>query len=440
MDNVFGMAAAPGDSRREPNQALAPLKEQFKQLGTAPRRIGLLHDAPELFYESASEGRKFILIKNYLQQISGAVSRASAYQSLLGSCLAPCRSCSYPRGVPELNQNHGTWSKLAEIFLLPAMMTKLPCPQKSTSEIAADWCVRLHFSECTDADRAQFRCWHDADPAHAAEYAKMCRIWQISEQLPESFGVDMAGRSRWRQRFLPLMTRAAMVLATVGAVWGAGWSAGMLPGSVRYFMAQDVRQQVLLPDHSQVQLNQRTGLVYLGFRDQRQVLLRNGEAYFDVQQDREKPFVIRADNASIRVTGTHFNVWTGHELTTVTVTQGSVLASRNDDSKQGAVLTAGMQAAFGPDRMVQLGRTDPSRASAWRNGKLMLDDVSLREALPLINRYLDVPLKLADSEVGDLRFGGIYDTAELGHMVNALPQVLPVKLRHSDQVTLLIKR
>ncbi|MNF57860.1 hypothetical protein D3C84_394010 [compost metagenome] len=99
-----------------------------------------------------------------------------------------------------------------------------------------------------------------------------------------------------------------------------------------------------------------------------------------------------------------------------------------------------MQAAFGPERMVQLARSDPSRASAWRNGKLMLDDVSLREALPLINRYLDVPLKLADSEVGDLRFGGIYDTAELGHMVNALPQVLPVKLRHSDQVTLLIKR
>ncbi|WP_256220661.1 hypothetical protein [Pseudomonas sp. P1.8] len=49
MDNVLGMAAASGDSRREPNQALTPLKEHFKQLGAAPRRIRLLHDAPELF-------------------------------------------------------------------------------------------------------------------------------------------------------------------------------------------------------------------------------------------------------------------------------------------------------------------------------------------------------------------------------------------------------
>lgn len=322
------------------------------------------------------------------------------------------------------------------------MMTNLPSPQKSTSEIAADWCVRLHFGECTDADRAEFRRWHDADPSHAVEYTNMCRIWQVSEQLPASFDVDRSGRSRWVQ-CLPLMARAAVIVAAVSAAWGAGWSAGLLPGSVRYFMAQEVRRQVLLPDHSQVQLNQRTGLVYLGFRDQRQVLLRNGEAFFDVQHDLEKPFVIRADNASIRVTGTHFNVWTAEELTTVTVTQGSVLASRNDggdDNNQGAALTAGMQAAFGPDRMVQLARTDPSRAAAWRNGKLMLDDVSLRDALPLINRYLDVPLKLANSEVGDLRFGGTYDTAELDQLVNALPKILPVKLHHSDQATLLLRR
>jgi transmembrane sensor len=321
-------------------------------------------------------------------------------------------------------------------------MTNLPSPQKTTGEIAADWCVRLHFDECTDADRADFRRWHDADPSHAVEYTNMCRIWQVSEQLPASLGVDRSARSRWSRR-LPLMARAAVVVAAVGAVWGIGWSAGMLPGSVRYFMAQEVRRQVLLPDHSQVQLNQRSDLVYLSFRDKRQVLLRNGEAFFDVQHDLEKPFVIRADNANIRVTGTHFNVWTGQELTTVTVTQGSVLASRNegsDDNNQGTVLTAGMQAAFGPDRMLQLARIDPSRAAAWRNGKLMLDDVSLREALSLINRYLDVPLKLANSEVGDLRLGGTYETAELEHLVNALPKILPVKLRRSDQATLLFKR
>ena len=345
-------------------------------------------------------------------------------------------------GVLALDANPRTWSKLGEIFCLPAKMTHPSSPQKSTDEIAADWCVRLHFGESTAADRAEFRRWHDADPSHAAEYANMCRIWQVSEQLPATFEVDRSERSRWR-RHLPLLARAAVLVAAVGAVWGAGWSAGVLPGSVRYYMAQEVRRSVQLPDHSQVQLNQRTGLVYLGFRDQRQVLLRDGEAFFDVQRDFDKPFVIRADNADVRVTGTHFNVWTGPEQTTVTVTEGSVLASRSEgssDNNQGAVLTAGMQAAFSPEHMVQLARIDPSRAAAWREGKLVLDDVSLRDALPLINRYLDLPLQLATSDVGDLRFGGTYDTAELAQLVSALPKILPVKVRHTDQATLLLRR
>lgn len=313
---------------------------------------------------------------------------------------------------------------------------------KAPSEMAADWCVRLHFEECTDTDRAEFLRWYDADPEHAVEYANMCKVWQVSEQLPPRAAVPNAGPVR-RRRAVPLLARAAVLVLAVGGAWGAGWSWGVVPGSVRYYGAEQTRRQVQLPDHSQVELNQRTGMLYLGFRDQRQVVLRDGEAYFDVQRDLDKPFVISADNASVRVTGTHFNVWTAQEQTTVSVAEGSVLVSRSeggDGRNQGAELTAGMQAVASQGRMLQLKRIDPARPAAWRNGKLMLDDVSLRDAIPQINRYLKVPLQLDGAEVGELRFGGLYDTTDLGQLVRALPQVLPVKLRHSDGVILVSVR
>ncbi|MDR0277342.1 MAG: FecR domain-containing protein [Paucimonas sp.] len=304
-------------------------------------------------------------------------------------------------------------------------------PEKTPSEMAADWCVRLHFEDCSDADRAAFLRWYHADPAHAAEYASMCRIWQVSEQLP-----TLSAR-RPRRRALPLLARAAAVVLALGGAWGAGWAGGVLPGEVRYFAAEGQRHQVQLPDLSRVELNQRTGLLYLGYRQQRQVYLRDGEAFFDVQRNPDKPFVISADNASVRVTGTHFNVWTAPAQTTVTVSEGSVLVSRDasgEGRNQGTELTAGLQAEVRDGRLAQLRRVDPARATAWRNGKLMLDDISLREALPLINRYLDVPLQLDGGDVGELRVGGIYDTAELGRLVSALPQILPVKLRRDEGV------
>lgn len=301
--------------------------------------------------------------------------------------------------------------------------------------MAADWCVRLHFEECSDAQRAEFLRWYHADPAHAAEYANMCRIWQVSEQLPVVSAAP--SMTRPRRRGQPLLARAAVLVLAVAGTWSAGWAWGVLPGEVRYFAAEQTRRQVQLPDLSRVDLNRLSGLLYLGYRHQRQVYLRDGEAFFDVQRDLDKPFVISADNASVRVTGTHFNVWTAPAQTVVTVTEGAVLVSRDDagdERNQGAELTAGMQAQARHGRVAQLRRVDPARATAWRSGKLILDDVSLGEAIPQINRYLDVPLRLDGGDIAELRVGGIYDTADLGRLVAALPRILPVTLRRDEGV------
>lgn len=341
-----------------------------------------------------------------------------------------------------INQNDGAWSKLGETNCPAPKMPNPSSPQKSLSEIAVDWCIHLQSEECSDADREEFRRWHDADPAHAEEYAVICRIWKISEQLPPSHFTQVLARPGRAGR-VSFLGRAAAVLVAVGAFWGAGWSVGLLPDSVRYFAAEAAQRSVVLPDRSKVELNRNTELLYLGFIDQRQVALRDGEAYFDVQRNIDKPFVIHADNANVRVTGTHFNVWTAKERTTVTVTQGSVLVSRRDGSgsyNQTAELTAGMQAVLVPDRQLQLGRVDPSRDSAWRQGKLMLDDISLREALPLMNRYLDRPLRLVDTAAGELRIGGIYDTAELDVLVETLPRILPIRLSKTDEAILMSGR
>jgi transmembrane sensor len=331
-------------------------------------------------------------------------------------------------------------------------MSEPPTPNHSLSETATDWCIRLHLEDCSEADRKAFQRWYHADPAHAAEYEAVFRIWSLSAQLPGgarapgdlgALTPPTASATPRRRSVGRLLARAAMVTLAAGVCWAVGWSAGMLPGNARYFVAQDARRQVVLPDESRVELNLRTSLLYLSYNDQRRVLLSDGEAYFEVQRNLQKPFVIRTENAKVRVTGTHFNIWTAPERTMVTVSEGSVLASRviaGVDYDQAVELTAGMRGVFGPDRGPQLARVDPVNAMAWRNGKLMLDSINLRDALPLINRYLTRPLFLADSRAGELRIGGIYDTAELDKLVGALPRILPLNLRQLDSATLVSSR
>lgn len=63
---------------------------------------------------------------------------------------------------------------------------------------------------------------------------------------------------------------------------------------------------------------------------------------------------------------------------------------------------------------------------------MILDNLPLVDALPLINRYLSKPVMLADTGTGNIRIGGIYDIYEVTHLVSSLPKVLPVYLTQNQ--------
>ncbi|WP_256591950.1 FecR family protein, partial [Pseudomonas sp. HMWF006] len=166
-----------------------------------------------------------------------------------------------------------------------------------------------------------------------------------------------------------------------------------------------------LSDGSQLELNLNTELTFSNYKDERRVTLKKGEAFFSVSHDTQHPFVVRAGEGRIRVTGTRFNVWMYQDQVRVNLIEGSVLVSSNTALPgDGLRLGPSMQARYKHgDYMPQISQTYPNdTALAWRSGKLVLDNLTLNEALPLINRYLNTPLMLADSNTGLIRVGGIY--------------------------------
>ncbi len=199
----------------------------------------------------------------------------------------------------------------------------------------------------------------------------------------------------------------------------------------RYEAEGNVRHAVL-PDGSEVELDLNTQLSFANFKDIRRVSLDRGEAYFHVTHDSAHPFVVKAGNGSITVTGTRFNVWTYQDNVVVTVTEGSVKV-RSEGSGNDSSLTPGMQASYYPGLLQPLVEAvDTRQTLAWREGRLVLDDLPLSKALPLINRYLDAPLVLGDRSAAKLRIGGIYSTRDIRSLVDALPKVLPVDLEHRE--------
>ena len=307
------------------------------------------------------------------------------------------------------------------------------------TEAAAQWCMRLHEPDCTDQERKAFTVWLNADPLHAFEYEAMQDIWEVSEHLPKpepvgSQVIALVQRSR-QPAWQKLAIAAAITLLTVPVAAYSGWELGWVPNAYEHVQADTTLRTVTLPDGSEIELNLGTELTYANYKDQRRVTLSKGEAFFKVSHDATHPFVVQAAEGRVRVTGTQFNVWMYQDQVKVTLLEGSVLVTSNKKlSGDGLRLEPGMQARYkAGDYAAQISQTYANSPDlAWRNGKLVLDNLTLADALPLINRYLSTPLVLADRATGALRVGGVFNTKEINSLVTSLPKVLPVYLTLSQ--------
>jgi transmembrane sensor len=318
-------------------------------------------------------------------------------------------------------------------------MTDSPLSQAqydAITDAAAHWCMRLHAIDCTAQERLAFEQWRDAHPLHAFEYEAMLDIWEVAGDLPRPDAVVPATRIKPATPWRTVGIAAAMCALALPLAAFSGWNLGWLPDSYQHFEASDRVRQVTLSDGSQVELNLGSELTFSNYKDHRRVTLDKGEAFFSVSHDTTHPFIVRAADGRIRVTGTKFNVWMYEDQVRVNLIEGSVLVSSNDDLPgDGLRLGPAMQARYQHgDFTPQISQTYTNDNSlAWRSGKLVLDDLALSDALPLINRYLGKPVMLADHSTGSIRLGGIYNIKELNSLVASLPKVLPVYLtRNKD--------
>lgn len=303
------------------------------------------------------------------------------------------------------------------------------------TDAAAHWCMRLHANDCSAEERLAFEQWHEAHPLHAFEYEAMLEIWDVAGDLPHPTSGASALPARPSSPWRSMAIAAGVCAVALPLAAYTGWNLGWLPNSYQHFEASDNVRQVTLSDGSQVELNLGSELTFSNYKDERRVRLKKGEAFFNVSHDLPHPFIVKAGEGRIRVTGTKFNVWLYEDQVRVNLIEGSVLVSSNDAlSSDGLRLGPATQARFKHgDFMPQISQTYANDQSlAWRTGKLVLDDLPLSDALPLINRYLAKPVMLADTNTASIRLGGIYNIKEMNNLVTSLPRVLPVYLTRNE--------
>lgn len=152
--------------------------------------------------------------------------------------------------------------------------------------------------------------------------------------------------------------------------------------------------RLVLPDGTQVWLNSASSIRYpVAFVGNERKVEITGEAYFEVTQQMNHPFIVRAGNrAEVQVLGTDFNInaYDNEPFLNTTLFDGSVKVN-------GAVLKPGQQAkVLGSKDPVQVtDQTDINKIMAWKNGRFNFNGVGIEEIMRQIERWYDVEVEYA---------------------------------------------
>ena len=145
--------------------------------------------------------------------------------------------------------------------------------------------------------------------------------------------------------------------------------------------------KMFLPDGTEVLLNAGSSLHFpVSFQGQpERVVTLKGEAYFKVVHDDRQPFKVIAGNQVIEDIGTSFNVHAYEDENEVktTLVEGALKVNS-------VLLAPGWQASTDADGHLKTKTVNLSDVTAWVNGQLSLNNLSVEELMRQISRWYNV--------------------------------------------------
>ncbi len=157
------------------------------------------------------------------------------------------------------------------------------------------------------------------------------------------------------------------------------------------------KSKIVLSDNSVVWLNAGSRLIYPTlFPEKKRVVWLEGEAYFEVAKNADKPFFVETSRSKIRVLGTCFNVKAyADEPTEETVlAEGSVsLELREGISRKGILLKPEQRIVVSnEDNSYSLSNVNIQDYISWINGMFIFHNEPLSLVLKRISRYYNIEI------------------------------------------------
>ena len=239
---------------------------------------------------------------------------------------------------------------------------------------------------------------------HEADFAKMKST--IPTSKTSSRIVPMRPRRLW------LRVAAAAVIVLLGATF---LFRNSFENDAEWVVVKESHevQEIQLADGSKAWLNAGSTLSYPAeFSSTERPIKLNGEAFFEVSKDANRPFQVTTNRTTVTVLGTEFNVRDIAEEKTfeVVVQEGKVQVQKNE-SNQKVILMKNEKAVYNAEENSLIKIVDKNlNALAWQRKTFIFQNNTLKEVLSDIGKGYNHRIYLADEKIGECPISGRFSS------------------------------
>ena len=160
------------------------------------------------------------------------------------------------------------------------------------------------------------------------------------------------------------------------------------------------RKTVLLPDGSKVVVNGGGAVVYPEqFTGKKRNIKLQGEAFFKVKRNPDKPFVVSTNEVITTVLGTSFNINESNNSVVVTVSSGKVMVSTAAGGNE-VYLVKDQQVNFDlANKQARKSTINSKLITEWSQGVLHFNHITVKEAFEAIGSWYNVSVECASESI-----------------------------------------
>ncbi len=268
-------------------------------------------------------------------------------------------------------------------------------------------------------------------------YFKASDIVSDKERIKDQIIIQLSNTAK-TSRLITWIFRAAAILA-LPIMLGIGWYLGSSEISIETQLCEVTApkgqiSKCVLADGTQIWLNAGTTIKYdPSLKGETREVSLDGEAYFRVSKNKHKPFIVKTQNAQIKVMGTVFNLkaYSGEDKVETTLEEGSVEFSLTGSNTKPILLKPGEQVVYNiPDKKISVGNVDTYLHTAWKDGKFVFKDADLQTIITELEKLYDVRIHLENDSLLKLHFRGMFEYEEnIFSALEALERTTNIKYR-----------